>query len=174
MVSVQSILQAGFPRVYSMTTQSEALKFGPQWIRKLSDCALPSQRVSAKSPVNRPREPASNLTDDIPGTKCAHSLSEKHVKKISEGVYCTNMLTCVAYLEVDHVSSNVWNPLLASNFEVGDKKDVVLSRLVHFIWTLAFVLSFVARNDRHSPKYQCYPLVFCFRKCFVIVVVGSP
>ncbi|KAF8571444.1 hypothetical protein P879_04067 [Paragonimus westermani] len=47
-----------------MATQPETLNFGPQWIRKLSDCTFSAQLNSSQSPINMSCETITVLSDE--------------------------------------------------------------------------------------------------------------
>ncbi|TGZ74565.1 hypothetical protein CRM22_000863 [Opisthorchis felineus] len=65
-----------------MAAQPETLKFGPQWIRKLSDCTFSSQRSSMRSPTDNSSAGLVGITNEIVGDDPRHMLSARDDRSV--------------------------------------------------------------------------------------------
>ncbi|KAF6780166.1 hypothetical protein AHF37_00339 [Paragonimus kellicotti] len=91
-----------------MATQPETLNFGPQWIRKLSDCTFSAQLNSSQSPLNMSPETVAVLSDEDTTRKQLFTHTES-VNKM------TNLRT--EDLGIDTFEAIGWDP--ASTFVPG-------------------------------------------------------
>ncbi|KAF7233072.1 hypothetical protein EG68_08532 [Paragonimus skrjabini miyazakii] len=95
-----------------MATQPETLNFGPQWIRKLSDCTFSAQLNSSQSPINMSSETIAVLSDEDTTRKQLFS----HTESISK---TTNLRT--EGLGIDTFGAIGWDP--ASTFVSGSMEN---------------------------------------------------